>query len=230
MALILSIETSTSVCSVALHDSGHLVAIVELHQDNVHSQKLMLLIEDLMKRAGSNSEDLKAVAVSSGPGSYTGLRIGVSVAKGFAFAHDIPLIGVDTLQALAKRVIPFLKEDEKIVPMLDARRMEVYTAIYNKHLEPVELLSARIIESENPFLNYLDEGNLFFLGDGVKKLKDILGHPRSVFLDWYPSAISLGELAFEKFQMKNFEDVAYFEPNYLKDFKVISSKKNLLIS
>jgi len=229
MALILSIETSTTVCSVALHDSGQLIGVVELHQENVHSQKLMLLIEDLMKRAAFKSEDLNAVAVSSGPGSYTGLRIGVSIAKGIAYAQDIPLIGVDTLQALAKRVLPFVKEDEKIVPMLDARRMEVYTAVYNKYLEPIEALSPRIIESENPFLKYLDQGNLYFLGDGVEKLKGILGHSRAIFLDWFPSAITLGELAFEKHQKEDFEDLAYFEPNYLKDFRVISSKKNLLL-
>ncbi|WP_304517218.1 tRNA (adenosine(37)-N6)-threonylcarbamoyltransferase complex dimerization subunit type 1 TsaB [Cecembia rubra] len=230
MALILSIETSTSVCSLALHDSGNLVGVVELHQDNVHSQKLMLLIEDLMNRSGFKSENLKAVAVSSGPGSYTGLRIGVSVAKGFAFAHDIPLIAVDTLLALAKRVVPLVNSSGKIVPMLDARRMEVYTAVYDYQLNTIEKLSPRVIEEGNPFLDYLNQGQVYFLGDGVEKLRSLLEHPSSVLLKWGPSALTLGELAFDKYQREEFEDLAYFEPNYLKDFRVISSKKNLLLS
>ncbi|RZS98425.1 tRNA (adenosine(37)-N6)-threonylcarbamoyltransferase complex dimerization subunit type 1 TsaB [Cecembia calidifontis] len=230
MALILSIESSTSVCSVALHESGKLTGIIELHQENVHSMKLMLLIEDLMKRTGFESGDLRAVAVSSGPGSYTGLRIGVSVAKGFAFAQDIPLIGVDTLMALAKRAQPFTKKGESIIPMLDARRMEVYTAVYDYQLKSLEKLSPKVIETGNPFLEYLNQGNVYFLGDGVEKLKGLLEHPSAMFLDWRPSAHSIGELAFEKFQKEDFEDVAYFEPNYLKDFRVISSKKNLLLS
>lgn len=225
MALILSIESSTTVCSVAIHENGELLGIMELHQDNVHSQKLMLLVRDLMERVGLMPGELQAVAVSSGPGSYTGLRIGVSIAKGLAFAHQIPLIGVDTLEAMAQQVTPFVREADLIIPMMDARRMEVYTAVFDASLRKLEPVEPRVIES-NPFLEYLIERRIFFLGDGVKKLKEILTHPQSVFLEKFNSAASVGELAFKKFEEKKFEDLAYFEPNYLKEFRVIASKKN----
>lgn len=230
MVHIFSIESTTSVCSVALHTDGQLVGLMELHQENVHSKQLMLLVEQLMERTGLSTAHLNAIAVSSGPGSYTGLRIGVSIAKGMAFAKDIPLIGVDTLKALAKRVQPFLLGEALIVPMLDARRMEVYAAVYNRHLQEVESLSPKVFENENLYSRYLNEGPVFFLGDGVKKLKNILAHPQAKLLELMPTAETVGHLAFEKFQAGVFEDIAYFEPNYLKDFRVISSKKNLLLS
>lgn len=230
MSRILSIESSTSVCSVALHHNGRLEALMELHQENVHAQQLMLLVEQLMERSGVTVDQLDAVAVSSGPGSYTGLRIGVSIAKGLAFAHDIPLIGVDTLKALAKRVQPFLIGDAHIVPMLDARRMEVYVAVYDKDLKVIRPLSPQVIEEGNPYLDLCEMGPVYFLGDGVGKLSHLLEHSRSMILDLLPSAETIGYLAFEKFANKDFEDLAYFEPNYLKDFRVISAKKNLLLS
>lgn len=230
MVHILSIESTTSVCSVALHVDGQLLGLMELHQDNVHSQQLMLLVEQLMDRTGIKTTDLSAIAVSSGPGSYTGLRIGLSIAKGMAFAMDIPLIGVDTLSALAKRVQPFLLGEARIIPMLDARRMEVYTAVYDHNLQELEALAPKIFENENPYSAYLNEGPVFFLGDGVKKLRHILAHSQAKLLDLMPSAETVGHLAFKKFQGGIFEDIAYFEPNYLKDFRVISSKKNMLLS
>ncbi|MFD2200598.1 tRNA (adenosine(37)-N6)-threonylcarbamoyltransferase complex dimerization subunit type 1 TsaB [Shivajiella indica] len=225
MALILSIESSTTACSVAIHEKGGLLGIMELHQDNVHGQKLLLLVKDLMERIGLKSSDLQAVAVSSGPGSYTGLRIGVSIAKGLAFAHHIPLIGVDTLAALAYQVRPFIQDNDLIIPMMDARRMEVYMAVYDAMFKEIEPVQPRVIES-NPFLDYLKERRVFYIGDGVNKMKEVLSHPNSVFLEKLNSSLTVGELAYKKFEQKLFEDIAYFEPNYLKEFRVIASKKN----
>lgn len=228
MALILSIETSTTVCSVALHREGQLLCIFELHEENAHAGKLMLLIEDLFKRSGFGPKDLQAVAVSAGPGSYTGLRIGVSLAKGFSYAQNIPLIGVDALEALAVRALPFCSPKDVVIPMLDARRMEIYTSVISGDGSVIEPSHPLVVE-DNPFENYLSKGKVFFLGDGLPKLKHVLGHSQAVFLSIFNSAISVGELAFEKFKKGQFEDVAYFEPNYLKDFRVIPSKKNPLL-
>lgn len=228
MALILSIESSTKVCSVAIHEHGVLVGILELHQENVHSQKLMMLVKDLLDRTSLRASELQAVAVSSGPGSYTGLRIGVSIAKGLAFAQEIPLIAVDTLEAMAHQVKVFARDSDVIIPMIDARRMEVYVAVYDADLRNLEPLAPRIIES-NPFLEYLEKRKVFFLGDGVEKLKAILDHPNSVFLEKLNSASSVGELAYSNYKENQIEDIAYFEPNYLKEFRVIASKKNPLV-
>jgi tRNA threonylcarbamoyladenosine biosynthesis protein TsaB len=228
MPLILSIESATSVCSVALHEGGKLLGLMELHQENAHAKKLMLLIESLFRKLGLNSKDLAAVAVSSGPGSFTGLRIGVSVAKGLAYAHNIPLIGVDTLLALAHQLIPVCSDGDHVIPMMDARRMEVYAAIMSFRGEIIESPHPLIVE-ENLFLDYLNKGKVYFIGDGVEKLREILVHPNAVFPNVLNSSKSMGELAFEKFQNNMFEDIAYFEPNYLKEFRVIASKKNPLM-
>ena len=225
MALILSIESATKVCSVALHDNGTLLAVIELHQDNVHSQKLMPMIADLLGQTGLTSSSLDAVAVSSGPGSYTGLRIGASMAKGLSFAHDIPLISVDTLKALALRAFPFCHTSDFIIPMMDARRMEIYAMVLDG--ERNTLVSPQpYIMDENPFYHYLQNGRVYFIGDGVEKSRAILSHPHAFFIPLYNSGISIGELAFQKFQKEEFENLAYFEPNYLKEFMVIRSKKN----
>lgn len=230
MACILSIESSTSVCSVAIHDQGKVIALMELHQENVHSRELMLIISSLLERSNLDAGKLEAIAISKGPGSYTGLRIGFAIAKGLAFAKDIPLIGVDTTRALAKRILPLIENPSKIIPLLDAKRMEVYAAVFDHELVTLEKVAPRVIESENPFLDYLNGSLVYFLGDGVEKLKEILNHPNARFLKNMPSAESIGYLAFEKFQKGQFEDIAYFEPNYLKDFRVIKSKKNPLLS
>lgn len=230
MSCILSIESTTSVCSVALHQSGNLLALMELHQENVHSRELMLLVAQIMERSGISVEQLDAVAVSSGPGSYTGLRIGVSIAKGLAFAQDIPLIGVDTLKALAKRAQSFVFGDSHIIPMLDARRMEVYVTVFDKNLQVVSPLTPKVIENENPYMDLLEKGPVYFVGDGVAKLENLLNHSNAMLLKLLPSAETVGFLAYDKFKEGVFEDLAYFEPNYLKDFRVISAKKNLLLS
>jgi tRNA threonylcarbamoyladenosine biosynthesis protein TsaB len=228
MALILSIETATTICSVALHREGKLVRFSELDQENVHAKHLMLSVEGIFNESGLKPSDLAAVAISSGPGSYTGLRIGVSVAKGLAFAFNIPLIAVDTLEALAYQASPLCDSNDIIIPFLDARRMEVYTAVYNGNVENLESLHALEVE-ENPFRNYLENGRVFFLGDGLKKLKPFLDHKNAVFLSNLNSAVSVGILAFQKFSKGCFEDIAYFEPNYLKEFRVLASKKNPLL-
>ena len=228
MGLILSIETAISVCSVALHRDGKLEGCLELHQDNVHAQKLMPAIKALLDRAGIETAELDAIAVSAGPGSYTGLRIGVSTAKGLAYAHDLPLIAVDTLSALAYRASEAVEPEDFIIPVIDARRMEVYQKVLNGRMEEISPLEPLIID-EQSFSEYLQKGKVFFIGDAVFKIKSELRHENARFLSLLNSAISIGELAYEKFEKGDFVDLAYFEPNYLKEFRVITSKKNPLL-
>ncbi|MCL6259370.1 tRNA (adenosine(37)-N6)-threonylcarbamoyltransferase complex dimerization subunit type 1 TsaB [Aquiflexum sp. TKW24L] len=225
MVYILSIESATSICSVALHRDGKLLKLLEVDQANSHAKQLMLLIENLFLQVGLKPIELSAVAVSSGPGSYTGLRIGLSVAKGLAFAFNLPLIGVETLEALAYQASGLCGENDFVIPLLDARRMEVYTSVFGamgKMIEPSHPLEIEI----NPFLKYLKTGQVFFLGDGLEKLKVVLDHANAVYLSNLNSADSVGLLAYQKFLNKSFEDIAYFEPNYLKEFRVLTSKKN----
>ena len=205
-----------------------MLMLSEVDQENAHARQLMLLIEDLFLQAGVKTSDLAAVAVSSGPGSYTGLRIGVSVAKGLAFAHDLPLIAVDTLSALAYPAFGLCGENDFVIPLLDARRMEVYTSVFGatgKMIEPSHPLEIDV----NPFFKYLEGGKVFFLGDGLEKLKGVLVHANAVYLSNLNSADSVGQLAYQKYLDKAFEDIAYFEPNYLKEFRVLASKKNPLL-
>lgn len=225
MALILSIETATKVCSVAIHQKGVLLGINEIHLDNVHSQKIMGLISTLLDQLGIESEKLEAVAVSSGPGSYTGLRIGVSVAKGLAYALDIPLIGVPSLEALGSQVIPFCEKSDHIIPMIDARRMEVYANVIDSNGAILQKAAPVVLES-NPYISYLEEGLVYFLGDGIEKAKEVLSHQNARFLPCLNSSKALGNIAYQKFLESEFEDLAYFEPNYLKEFRVLTSKKN----
>lgn len=228
MSLILSIETATSICSVALHREGKLLKQAEQNQENAHARLLLPMIEDLFLQLELKPSDLAAVAVSSGPGSYTGLRIGVSVAKGLAFANDLPFIAIDTLAALASQALPQCGNENFVIPLLDARRMEVYTGVFGvggRLIEPSHPLEISV----NPFLKYLDKGQVFFLGDGLEKLKGILDHSNSVFLPNLNSSFAIGPLAYRKFIDRSFEDIAYSEPNYLKEFRVLTSKKNPLL-
>jgi len=227
MGLILSIETATKVCSVALHQDGNLVGMLELIQENVHAQKLIPLTEGLLRQAGVSSQDLDAIAVSGGPGSYTGLRVGVSTAKGLAYAMDIPLIGVDTLDALARRVLPVIESDDVIIPMIDARRMEVYCKVLNSRMEELVPLAPKVID-EKSFETYLMDGKVFFLGDSNQKVKELIKHKNAVFIPYLNSSVTIGELAEIKFIKGQFEDLAYFEPNYLKEFRILKPKKALL--
>lgn len=226
MALLLSIETSTKNCSVALSKEG---AILSLKEENnggySHAEQLHVFIEEILQEHHLKVNNLDAIAVGKGPGSYTGLRIGVSTAKGLAYAANIPLIAIDTLKALAKKA-PVTSQD-LIVPMIDARRLEVYTAIYNANLEEVQKVNALIVEPTS-FETELQSKNLYFLGDGAEKCKEIIQHPNANFIDnTFPSAKEIATLAEEKYKQQLFEDVAYFEPFYLKDFVVTPQKKKV---
>ena len=227
MSLILGIETSTKICSVAVSDGEKLLAIEEEGGEYSHSEKLTVFIQKVLGRAGLQLKDVDAVAVSKGPGSYTGLRIGVSVAKGLCYALDKPLIAVDTLQAMAKNVaILDDSSDSLYSPMIDARRMEVYTALYDDENNSVTPITAKIID-ENSFSEALIDQKIIFFGDGAEKCAEALDkNSNATFIDQgLPSAEFVNQIAFDKYQNQEFEDVAYFEPYYLKDFVATTPKK-----
>jgi len=227
MSLILGIETATKMCSVAISRNGILLSIREQTGDYSHSEKLNQFIAEVCEEAKVKLEELDAVAVSKGPGSYTGLRIGVSAAKGLCYALDKPLIAVDTLKALTLRITGTESFGEALFcPMIDARRMEVYTAIFDAALNEVEPVSAKIID-EHSFQELLENNKIIFFGDGAEKCKQTLGaSTNAVFIENIePSATYINQLAVQKLQNAFFEDVAYFEPYYLKDFLATTPKK-----
>ncbi|HEY1005834.1 MAG TPA: tRNA (adenosine(37)-N6)-threonylcarbamoyltransferase complex dimerization subunit type 1 TsaB [Sphingobacteriaceae bacterium] len=218
MALILLLETATPVCSVALSRDGQVISSREVNEANVHASKLTLFIEAVMKEARVKYRDLNAVAVSRGPGSYTGLRIGVSTAKGLCFALGIPLIAVDTLEAMATGYLQSAGEEKeglRLCPMIDARRMEVYLAVFSADLDIVEPVQARILD-EGTFAEY---PRIVLFGDGAAKCRALYADHPNIRIEQFPnSARYLNTPAFRKFEEQEFEDVAYFEPFYLKDF------------
>ena len=229
MARILSIETSTSICSVAIHEQGELLALAEIKEPGAHAEKLLLLVDEVFEKAGLSFADLDAVAVSQGPGSYTGLRIGVSTAKGIAYALEIPLIGINTLQAMAasQSVAP----GDYVVAVLDARRKEVYTQTFGDFLQELSPIEAVVLE-EGVFGSILEKGRVYFVGDGVEKVKEEVKSANALFIaDWAISlsAKNMGVLASEKHARQEWEDLAYFVPNYLKEFKALQSTKNPLL-
>jgi tRNA threonylcarbamoyladenosine biosynthesis protein TsaB len=244
MARILHIETATQVCSVALSDSGKLIALRESHEKNIHSSIITVFIDQIMKEADLAFNSLDAIAVSKGPGSYTGLRIGVSTAKGICYGAGKPLIAVGTLQSMASGMAslstgtpslqigtpslstgtPSLSTGTPSLPilycpMIDARRMEVYNCLYDSKIHPTREILAEII-TEGSFADLLEKNIIVFAGDGAEKCRPLLGlHPNAVFLeDFFPSAANMIPLAQKKLEDSEFEDVAYFEPFYLKDF------------
>lgn len=225
VAIILNIETSTKNCSVCVAKDGQIIGLKELVDLKYsHAEKLHPFISEVIREASITLDQIDAVAVSKGPGSYTGLRIGVSAAKGLAFAFNIPLISVSTLQSLAMSV---KVDDAMVIPMLDARRMEVYSAIFNSDFEQIRAIKAEIID-ENSFREYLGKGTVYLLGDGVQKCKETITHPNAVFVDdKFPSAKEMARLSYQKYCDKDLEDVAYFEPFYLKDFIANKEKKKL---
>ena len=228
MAKILSIETSTSVCSVAIHQSGELLSLVELNEAGAHSEKLIGLLDEALEKCDLGYANLDAIAVSEGPGSYTGLRIGVSTAKGLAFALNKPLIGVNTLKAIAS--VRSYELGEMGIAVLDARRMEVFSQVFGKNLEELSPIESVILE-EDSFSGFLEKGCVYFMGDGIEKVKNVIRNPNAFYVENSGlSARLLGVLAFEKFKKGEFVDLAYFVPNYMKDFKALNSKKNLLLS
>ena len=228
MALILSLETSTPICSIALHRGGVLLQEKSLDVPGAHSEKLMGMIDSLLKDCQISMKEIEAIAVSEGPGSYTGLRIGVSVAKGLAFAGELPLISVSTLKSLAYGAKQQIESPGLIVAMLDARRMEVYREVFDQELNSITNLDSEVID-EGSFAELLDMGKVYFVGDAVKKVSEVINHPNAVFMDVKISADYVGVLAFEKFKKEDFADLAYFVPNYLKEFKALQSKKNPLL-
>ncbi len=227
MSIILGIETSTKICSVAISDGDKLLAIKEEGGAYSHSEKLTSFIQEVLVEAKLKLADITAVAVSKGPGSYTGLRIGVSVAKGLCYALDKPLIAVDTLQSMALGMSK-VNPSDMYCPMIDARRMEVYTALYDANNNIVEPVSAKIIE-EGSFADYLRDHKIVFFGDGADKCQDVLTNHSNVSFSTkgLPSAAYINEIALVKLSKQEVEDVAYFEPYYLKDFVGTKAKKLL---
>ncbi len=224
--MILSIETSTKACSVALQNQGELLAESTLYVDKSHSEKLALLIKDLLRYAEIEPKDLMAVAISSGPGSYTGLRIGTSTAKGLCYALNIPLIAINTLEAMAKGVAEYITEDDILLcPMLDARRMEVYCMLTDKELTIIKKTAAKIID-EHSYSEELKENKIVFFGNGATKCEPIIGNnDNAIFINSQAiNAVNVGDLAWKKFEQQDFEDLAYFEPEYLKEFVAIKPK------
>lgn len=217
MAVILCLETATTNCSVAISENGTIKSVRELNNRNYsHAEKLHVFIEEVLMESKISKENLDAVAISKGPGSYTGLRIGVSAAKGLAFALNIPLISIPTLQVLAAQA----KNQQKfIVPLIDARRMEVYSAVYDSDLNQIRETRAEIL-NEHSFQEFLNQNKTLFLGDGTQKFKEICTHPNALFLsDKFPSSREMTGLADFKFKTGDIEDTAYFEPYYFKEFK-----------
>ena len=222
MSFILNIETATKNCSVAIAKNGEIILCKEIAEEGYsHAEKLHVFIEEAIAEAGISVQDLTAIAVSQGPGSYTGLRIGVSAAKGLCFALNIPLIAVDTLQTLASQA---KVSEGKIIPMLDARRMEVYSEIFNTNLETEREIQAEVIK-EDSFKDIT--GAIYFVGDCADKCKTVLTKSNFIFLEdiKYPSASEMGRISFDKYQKSDTVDVAYFEPYYLKDFMMAPPSK-----
>ena len=226
--LILSLDTSTAICSVALHQDGALLGSYELFTERTSSAMLTTLISNVVEHTGHTLNELDAVAVAKGPGSYTGLRIAVSTAKGLCFSLDKPLLAINTLAAMIEQIRAFYPPTYTLCPMIDARRMEVYCAFYGasdgRELQP----TAAVIINEQSFSERLAEGPVVFFGDGAEKCRVVLGtHPNAIFAAELivPSARTVGKLASQAFPAGHFEDVATFEPFYLKDFMTTMPRK-----
>jgi tRNA threonylcarbamoyladenosine biosynthesis protein TsaB len=235
MALILNIETSTPVCSVAISQDSKIIGILESRKDKSHAAYLAPFIHEIVEKNSIEKSSLDAVAVSRGPGSYTGLRIGVSTAKGITYALNKPLIAVDTLQAMASGLVKKLYQevpgsfdpDTWLCPMIDARRMEVYSAFFDVHFKQQREINAEIIDARS-FQDILSRRKVLFFGTGAEKCKTILEHPNASFIDhFFPSAEYMIPFSEEKFHRQEFENVAYFEPFYLKNFIATIPRKNI---
>jgi len=221
LAYILNIETSTTNCSVSLFNDLELIDCIEENtQDYSHSKSLHVFIDSVLKKSKIKPKDLSAISVSKGPGSYTGLRIGVASAKGLCFALDIPLISIETLEILSQNI----SNKGIVIPCLDARRMEVYSAVFNNKNDRIRDTMAEIL-TENSFKEYLSTDEVYFIGNANKKIKEIITHKNACFIDnVLPSSRQMGVLSFKKFNENQHEDLNNFEPFYLKDF--IGSKWN----
>ena len=230
MATILCIETSTDVCSVAVAQDNHVIFRNEDFNGPSHAVQCGLFVDEALSFAESHAIPLDAVAVSEGPGSYTGLRIGVSMAKGVAYGRNVPLIAIPTLQLLCVPVLLYheeIPENSLLVPMIDARRMEVYSAIYDRSLKEIRQIQADIVDG-NTYLEYLERGPVVFFGNGSNKCKDVISHPNAIFIDnIHPLACNAAPLAEQRIRRNEIASTAYFEPFYLKDFQA-TKPKNLL--
>lgn len=230
MLHILSIETATEVCSVAVSNEDQILFYKEETKGPSHAVLLGQFVNEAVEELRKANIKLDAVAVSCGPGSYTGLRIGVSEAKGLCYGLNIPLIAINTLKIMAHGVLKHnnTNKDALLCPMIDARRMEVYDTIYNNSLEELHPVSADIID-ENSFSEFLADRQIVFFGNGAEKCKAVLRHPNAQFLDdIYPKATDMTQLAEEAFNKKEFMDAAYFEPFYLKEFVATTPKNKVL--
>lgn len=230
MSIIILIETSTSLCSTALVEDGKVVCERISDEPRAHASKTALFVSEMLSEKGLKVSDCDAVAVSKGPGSYTGLRVGVSTAKGLCFGAGIPMISVGTLdtlvwQALDGNMLP--EGCRYIIPMIDARRMEVYTGIFTPDGKQISPTVAQIIDADS-FKDQLAEGPVLFIGDGADKCKDTLTSPNARFIQCCPKAASMMHPAIDALEVKRFEDVAYFEPFYLKEFITTVSKKKII--
>lgn len=230
MSCILHIETSTSACSVAVSDEGQNVFKKEDLNGPSHAVSLGVFVDEALSFADSHAMPLDAVAVSCGPGSYTGLRIGVSMAKGVCYGRNLPLIGLPTLKIECVPVLLYhdeLPDDALLCPMIDARRMEVYAAVYDRALNPVRDIAADIVD-EHSYLEFLEKRPVYFFGDGAAKCKEKITHPNAHFIDGIrPLASMMLPLAEKAISEKDFKDIAYFEPFYLKEFVAGKPKKLL---
>ncbi len=224
MARILNLETATTNCSVSISEGNDIICLKENNAISYsHSEQLHIFIKEALREASLSFTDLDAVAVSKGPGSYTGLRIGVSAAKGLCFSLDLPLISVPTLESMANQMM--VLDGEVIIPVLDARRMEVYSSVYNSDHKEIRVTKAEIID-ENSFGEFSSHTKIHIIGSGAEKCKEPIRHSNVVFdTSVVPSAREMAKIAFRKFEEGSFEDVAYFEPYYLKDFVLQTKKK-----
>ena len=226
MERIILIETSTALCSAALAENGVITAYRESSAPKAHASLTAVFVQEILAERGLTIADCDAICVSKGPGSYTGLRVGVSTAKGLCFGSGKPLLAVgtlDTLVAQAHSAIP--SPYHFIFPMIDARRMEVYSAVFQHNTQITE--TAPVIVDENSFAEYLEQGPCLFIGDGAGKCADVIKHPNAHFCQCNPKASAMLSPAMEAYKEKRFEDVAYFEPFYLKEFVATVSKKKL---
>lgn len=228
MSLILCIETTSRNCSVALVDNGIQVDIIELEEEGyTHAENLSLFVEELLRINGKDYVNLDAIAISKGPGSYTGLRIGTATSKGLCFALDIPLISINTLDMMSEAMKGRVHEVNYYCPMIDARRMEVYTALYDKKLDLVEEPHAKILNQDS-FKSYMDDGTVVFAGNGSGKFREIINNNHAIFLDQFKlSASMMADIAQRNYRENKFEDLAYFEPFYLKKFHATVPKDKL---
>lgn len=227
MAIILSLETATDVCSAALHDHGTLLSQAETHEPQSHGAQLAVMIDQVIRKANLEFKEINAVAITEGPGSYTGLRIGTSTAKGLCFALDIPLIAIGSLELLAFQAMDYNKSKALLCPMIDARRMEVYCLVADQNLHIIQPVSAKIIDPYS-FSELLNGNKMLFFGNGSEKCKEVLHHENATFMsNIVPLATALGILADKKYKAGAFVDLSDFKPLYLKEFLIKSARPGI---